>query len=227
MSKAFFITGTDTEVGKTVVSAALLHAANARGLTTMALKPVAAGCGQTPDGLRNSDAVMLQEVMNTELAYEQVNPVALEAAIAPHVAAQQAGYRMTIDRLAGYCRGTLMKRVDFTVVEGAGGWRVPVNHRETLADLPKALSLPVVMVVGIRLGCLNHALLTAEAIIRDGLSLAGWVANHIAPTMSAAEESVATLERWLPAPCLGYIPFLHKPQAIDIQTDLDIGKLLV
>jgi dethiobiotin synthetase len=226
MSLAIFVTGTDTDVGKTLVSAGLLYAANARDLTTAALKPVAAGCEQTPEGLRNDDALILQQAMNTELSYEQINPIALEPAIAPHIAAEQVQRRMTVDRLAGFCRGVLMKRADLTVVEGAGGWRVPINNRETLADLAKALSLPVVMVVGMRLGCLNHACLTAEAIHRDGMSLAGWVSNHIDPNMPAYSESIATLERSLRAPCLGHIPFLENPHGTEVQKYLDIGKLL-
>jgi dethiobiotin synthetase len=226
MSLAIFVTGTDTDVGKTLVSAGLLYAAGARDLTTAALKPVAAGCEQTPDGLRNEDALILQQAMNMTLSYEQINPIALEPAIAPHIAAEQVQRRMTVDRLAGFCRGVLMKRADVTVIEGAGGWRVPINHRETLADLSKALSLPVVMVVGMRLGCLNHAFLTAEAIHRDGLSLVGWVSNHIDPNMPAYAESIATLERSLGAPCLGHIPFLENPHGTEVQKYLDIEKLL-
>ncbi|MFT5421009.1 MAG: dethiobiotin synthetase [Candidatus Endobugula sp.] len=227
MPAHFFVTGTDTGVGKTLVSAALIHAANARGLSTAALKPVAAGCEQTPDGLRNEDALILQQAISRPLSYEQINPVALEPAMAPHIAAEQAARRITVDGLTGFCRGVLMQGTDFVVVEGAGGWRVPINHRETLADLAKALSLPVILVVGMRLGCLNHALLTAEAIHCDGLVLAGWVSNHIDPEMPAYQACLATLEQHLPAPCLGHIPFLSNPQAIDIKNDLNIGKLLL
>ncbi len=226
LSNKFFVTGTDTGVGKTLVSESLLYAAAERGLTTAALKPVAAGCEQTPDGLRNEDALILQQAINTPLSYEQINPIALEPPMAPHVAAEQAGRRITVDRLVGFCRGILMQPFDFVVVEGAGGWRVPINHRETLADVAKSLSLPVIMVVGMRLGCLNHAWLTAEAIRRDGLPLAGWVSSHIDPEMPAYQESLDTLERCLPAPCLGHIPFSHNPQGIDIQKHLDIGILL-
>jgi len=167
---------------------------------------VSAGCENTPDGLRNDDAVALQQTINTPLTYEQINPVALTAAIAPHVAAEQEGRRITVDRLAGICRGALMKRSEFVVIEGAGGWRVPLNNR-------------------IRLGCLNHALLTAEAIRRDGLSIAGWVANQVDENMPAAQASIDTLNAWLPAPCLGHIPFLHNPSVIDAQVYLDINKL--
>ncbi len=226
MSAQFFVTGTDTDVGKTLISTGLLYAAGSKGLSTSALKPISAGCEQTPDGLRNEDALLLQAAINTPLSYEQINPVALEPAMAPHVAAEQVQKRITADRLAGFCRGVLMKRTDFAVVEGAGGWLVPLNSRETMADLVKLLSLPVILVVGMRLGCLNHALLTAQAIRRDGLALAGWVSNHIDPNMPAYQESLDTLEQTLGAPCLGHIPFLSDPQGIDIQTLLDIDKLL-
>lgn len=226
MPSHFFVTGTDTGVGKTLISVALLQAANAKGLSTAGLKPIAAGCEKTPDGLRNEDAVLLQQAMSEELSYEQINPIALEPPMAPHVAAEQAGKRISAERLAGFCRGVLMQRTDFVVVEGAGGWRVPINHRETLASLPRLLNLPVILVVGMRLGCLNHALLTAEAIRRDGLPLAGWVANVIDPNMPALDECIATLEQVLPAPCLGHIPFLNNPSDIDAKSALDIDKLL-
>jgi dethiobiotin synthetase len=225
MSLKVFVTGTDTGVGKTFVSAGMLYKADAQGLRTSALKPVAAGCEDTVNGLRNEDALILQQAINTPLSYEQINPIALSAAMAPHVAAEQEGRRITVSRLEGFCRGVLMQRSDFTVIEGAGGWRVPINTRETLADLAQALALPVVMVVGMRLGCINHALLTAEAIRRDGLSLAGWVSNHIDPDMPAYLESRTALEQSLPAPCLGHIPYMPNAQPIDIQKYLDIDKL--
>lgn len=213
--KAFFITGTDTGVGKTLFSAGLLLTAKQAGLTTVGLKPLAAGCEQTEAGLRNADALMLQSVMTENLAYEQINPVALEPAVAPHIAAQLTKRALTADRLAGFCRGSL-RSADFTVVEGAGGWRVPLNATETLADLARILNLPVIMVVGMRLGCINHALLTAEAIIRDGLTLAGWVANCVEPEMECLQENILTLVQRLPAPCLGVVPYFSdaKPEEL-------------
>ncbi|RYY03849.1 MAG: dethiobiotin synthase [Gammaproteobacteria bacterium] len=205
--KAFFITGTDTNVGKTLVAAGLLVAAKNKGLTTAALKPVAAGCEKTDEGLRNSDALLLQSVITQPLAYEQINPYALEAAIAPHIAAQQEKRSLSVDRLSGFCRGVLSS-ADFTLLEGAGGWRVPLNARETLADLAKNLQLPVIIVVGVRLGCINHALLTFEAIVRDGLPVAGWVANCVDPDMPVLQENIDSLRARLPIPCLGVVPFL-------------------
>lgn len=205
--KAYFITGTDTNVGKTFIAASLLIAAKERGLTTAALKPVAAGCEKTPEGLRNADALLLQSVITQKLYYEQINPIALEAAIAPHIAAQLEKRSLSADRLAGFCRGVL-NTADFTLVEGAGGWRVPINPTETLADLAKALRLPVILVVGVRLGCINHALLTVEAIRNDGLPLVGWIANCIDENMPAQQENIQSLMARIPAPCLAVIPWV-------------------
>lgn len=210
--QAFFITGTDTDAGKTLVATGLLAAARARGLSTAGLKPVAAGCDLTEQGLRNSDALLLQAQTSIELVYEQINPVALAAPIAPHIAAQQEKRNLSADRLAGFCRSSL-RLADFTLVEGAGGWRVPLNPSETLADLARVLQLPVIMVVGMRLGCINHALLTAEAIRNDGLRLAGWVANVRDADMPVLQENIDTLKARLPAPCLGVVPALAQPQA--------------
>ncbi len=221
----FFVTGTDTGVGKTCIAAGLLQAANGRGLTTAALKPVAAGCEQTPDGLRNDDALLLQSVVNPALDYEQINPVALEPAIAPHIAALEARRPLSADRLVGYCRGVL-GQADFTVVEGAGGWRVPLNPAETLADLARQLNLPVILVVGVRLGCLNHALLTAEAIARDGLPLAGWVANVLDPELPRLRENVDALGQRLRAPFLGWVPSLDNPSPDNVAQHLNLDALI-
>lgn len=222
---AFFITGTDTDIGKTYVAVALLHAAHAAGMTTLGLKPVAAGCDATPDGLRNADALALQAASNIKLSYEEVNPVALPMACAPHVAAAAAGRRLSINQLAGYCRGSLSQRADFTVIEGAGGWRVPISEREMLSALPKALGVPVILVVGMRLGALNAAFLSAEAILKDGLRLVGWVANIIDPDMLALEDNIQTLKRWLPAPCLGVLPWAPEANAAQAAPHLDLIPL--
>ena len=209
--KQFFITGTDTNVGKTLVCAGLLWVAKNQGLRTAALKPVAAGCEKTASGLRNEDALLLQAVMTESLAYEQINPVALQSAIAPHIAAQQEKRVLAADRIAGFCRASL-SYADFTLVEGAGGWRVPLNPRETMADLAQILQLPVILVVAVRLGCINHALLTAGAIRNDGLPLAGWVANCVDADMPALQENIESLAARIPAPCLGVVPWLASPQ---------------
>ncbi|SRR6056297_758298 len=222
MSKAWFVTGTDTEVGKTAVSCALLRAAAARGLRTAAVKPVAAGCDAQG---RNEDALALAQAMTLELDDRQVNPVALQEAIAPHIAAHHEGRQLQVSRLAGLCRGVLTTGADFTLVEGAGGWRVPVNSRETLADLARELQLPVLLVVSMQLGCINHALLTAEAIRRDGLKLAGWVANTSEQPMACFDENLDTLRHWLPAPLLGVLPRLSPWDADAAAEFLEIEHL--
>lgn len=226
MRKAFFVTGTDTDVGKTIVSAGLLAAAHAKGLSTAALKPVAAGCEATADGLRNGDALLLQRAMSLPLSYDEINPVALAPAIAPHIAAAQAGRRIQLAQLAGLCRGALMRGAGFTLVEGAGGWRVPLNAREFLSGLAVELKLPVIMVVGMRLGCISHALLTAEAIARDGCTLAGWVANRCVAEMACYEENVAAIRDMLRAPCLGEVPCLNAPEPQAVANHLDCSPLV-
>lgn len=223
---AFFVTGTNTEVGKTWISQALLLAARADGLRTLAIKPVAAGCESTPAGLRNEDALALREAMTAELDYERINPVALEPPIAPHIAAQQAGLQLSVESLAKHCRSVLAEPHDFGLIEGAGGWRVPLNDGETMADLVRALDLPVILVVGMGLGCLNHALLTAEAIRADGLRLAGWVANCTGPAIPFLAENLASLEARLDAPLLGQVPFTPGRSAAAAATRLNLAPLL-
>ena len=207
-TRHFFVTGTDTDVGKTVVTAGLIEAANQAALSTAAIKPVAAGCESTESGLQNTDALQLQAAASHPLTYQQVNPVALEAAIAPHIAATEEGKQLSASRLSGFCRGLTLLPVDMLFIEGAGGWRVPLNNRETLADIPKQLNSEVILVVGLRLGCINHALLTAEAIRLDGLSLAGWVGNVLHADMPRLDENIDTLKRLIPEPCLGIVPRL-------------------
>lgn len=226
MAKAYFVTGTDTGVGKTTVSCALLAAAKARGLTTLALKPLAAGCEQTAEGWRNSDALALQAEITVPLSYQEINPVALPEPLSPHLAAAAAGRRLTLMQLAGFCRGTLMQKADFALVEGAGGWRVPISDRELLSGLPKQLGMPVILVVGMRLGCINHTLLTAEAIVKDGVRLAGWVANVIDPGMTALEANLETLRSMLPAPCLGVLPWAPGDTNEALGRHLDLTPLL-
>lgn len=210
MKNTYFVTGTDTGVGKTLVTAALLHLAAQQGRKAFGLKPVAAGCESTPQGLRNDDALLLQTHSSVQMPYEQINPIALRAAKAPHIAAVEEGRRLSLDRLVGLCRGTLMQPADLRLIEGAGGWRVPINDRENLSGLAVQLQTPVILVIGLRLGCLNHALLTAEAIQRDGLALAGWVASGIDPEMDSKDDNIAAFKTRLPAPCLGVIPALEE-----------------
>jgi len=225
MPNAYFITGTDTEIGKTTIAAGLLHAARLAGLSTAAAKPVASGCERTAEGLRNSDALALLGECSLPLAYDQVNPFAFAPAIAPHLAAREKGVKLQVESLAPAVRSVLQLGADFSVVEGAGGWRVPLSGEESLSDLAIALDLPVILVVGVRLGCINHAVLSAEAIQRDGLQLAGWVANIVDPSTSRLEENLATLAERLPAPCIGRVPRLSPATPSAVATHLDLSIL--
>lgn len=205
---AFFITGTDTDAGKTTAAAGLLATARQHGLSTLACKPVASGSEHTKDGLRNNDALLLASQCSIELPYASINPYAFAPAIAPHLAATEAGNMPDCMQLQQAAEHVLALQADLTLIEGAGGWRVPLNHNETLADLAIALQLPVILVVGMKLGCLNHALLTAEAIMHDGLPLAGWIANCVDPQMSRLSDNLQTLQQMMPAPCLATVPHL-------------------
>ena len=223
MTRTWFVTGTDTGVGKTAVSCALLAAAGRAGLRTAAIKPVAAGCD---DAGHNEDALQLMRWMTVSLDYAQVNPVALKAAIAPHLAAGQEGRLLQASRLAGLCRGVMLGGADVVLIEGAGGWRVPISARETLADVAVQLQVAVILVVGMRLGCINHALLTAEAIARDGLKLAGWVANQPGETMQNYADNRDSLRRLLPAPLLGEIPSMPAFDADQASECLSLEMLM-
>lgn len=224
--QSYFVTGTDTGVGKTMVSAAILQAAKNQGKRTLAMKPIASGCDMTPEGLRNDDAVILQNVMTESVPYDVINPYAFEPAIAPHVAAHQAGKMVTAQRLIGFCRGLQMRPAELLLVEGAGGWRVPLNDRETLAALPRELNLPVILVVSLKLGCINHALLTAEAIRGDGLTIAGWVANRSEPNaMNCEQETLDYLLDHVRAPCLGVLPWLENATPESLANHLHVARL--
>jgi dethiobiotin synthetase len=181
----------------------------------------------TAKGLRNSDAQALIDESSVKLAYEEVNPFAFEPAIAPHVAAREAGVALEVAVLSRAMRHVLDQRADFTLVEGAGGWRVPLSNHANLSDLAIALKLPVILVVGVRLGCINHALLSAEAIERDGLRLAGWVANIVEPETSRLQENLETLSERLAAPCLGQVPRLQTASPAEVASYLDLAPLKV
>lgn len=225
MSQAFLITGTDTGVGKTWVTASLIEAGVMRGLRVAGMKPVAAGCTWVDGRLLSEDVALLEAVSNVKLAPEIVNPYAFEPAIAPHIAAARA--RVEID-LAQIRAAFLAMRaqVDWVLVEGVGGFRVPLKHGCDTADMAVMLGLPVILVVGLRLGCLNHALLTAEAIAARGLSLAGWVANTLDPHMAALEENVAALDARIPAPRLALLPYRATREEMSLQL-LDAVDLLL
>ena len=204
----YFITGTDTDCGKTLVTTALLLQAAKQGLTTVGLKPVSAGCEVVSGQLQNQDALLIQSAMTQKLDYERVNPVAFLPAIAPHIAAIEARYPLSLTDLTLLLQPGLSHNVDLTLIEGAGGWMVPLNDTEYLSDLCAVLSLEVILVVGLKLGCLNHALLTQEKIIQSGGRIAGWVANQITPDMARLEENMQTLHQHLKGRFLGHIPYL-------------------
>lgn len=205
--KGFFVTGTDTGVGKTLFAAALTRALVARGLCVAVMKPVASGSEQTPEGLRNSDALALMAAANVKAAYTAVNPYCFVAPISPHIAAQDGGIVIDVGLLRKEF-DSLAAAADCVVVEGAGGWLAPIGEATSMADIAVELALPTILVVGIRLGCLNHALLTRESIAARGASFGGWVANHIDPHLERATENVATLSLRLGAPALARLPFM-------------------
>jgi dethiobiotin synthetase len=207
-----FVTGTDTGIGKTVASCALLHALRAQGLRAVGMKPLASGCEATAAGLRNEDALALQAASDPRPAYGDVNPYALPLPLAPELAARDAGVDVALaPMLAAHAR--LRASADVVVVEGVGGWAAPLATSLMQADLVLALRVPVVLVVGLRLGCLNHAYLSARTIAADGCKLAGWIGTGIDPGMARIDDNRALLEARLPAPCLGWLPWQAPPDA--------------
>jgi len=208
----FFVTGTDTGVGKTLAATALLRAWRRAGRRVAGMKPVAAGAANTAGGLRNDDALALAAEASAGWPYELVNPYAFEPAIAPHLAAAEAGVTIHLDPLRESFLA-LQAASDVVVVEGAGGFLVPLGPGLSFADLPAALGLEVILVIGLRLGCLNHALLSAEAIGRRGLPLAGWIGNLAEPAFDRLEANLETLRQALDAPCIGIIGHLERPDA--------------
>ena len=222
----FFVTGTDTDVGKTFITSALLGLARGRGLRCIGMKPIAAGCRLEAGKLRNDDALALISASATTLDYETINPIALAPRIAPHIAAAQAGRTLRATDLTAHCRAVMAQDVDLLLIEGAGGWLVPINDTETLADVCLELQAEVILVVGMKLGCLNHALLTAAAIEQAGLHLAGWIANSLREAMPLLDENVDTLRARLRAPCLGVVPRLESVEPSAAEPFLDLDPLL-
>jgi dethiobiotin synthetase len=207
---SYYITGTDTGIGKSVASAALLHALGARGLRAVGMKPVASGCEMTADGWRNEDALLLQQASDPKPAYSDVNPYALPNPLAPELAAADAGVSIELQPIVA-AHARLAAMADAVVVEGVGGWAAPLTASLDQLDVVRALELPVVMVVGLRLGCINHARLTARAIAEDGAQLMGWIANDIDPAMARSDDNFAILQRVLPVPCWGRLPHAPSP----------------
>ncbi len=209
MKHAYFVTGTDTNAGKTYVSTLLIRHFVAKGLQVVGMKPIASGCQVSPDGpwqgqLVNDDALALVAVSNVKAPMDLVNPYRFLPAIAPHIAAEQQGIAIDLMQIRR-CYADLAEKAEVLVVEGAGGFLVPVHADQTMADLASDLNLPVLLVVGMRLGCINHALLTAEAVRARGLTLVGWIANQVDPDMEVYAENLETLRRCMDAPCLGVV----------------------
>jgi dethiobiotin synthetase len=211
---AYFITGTDTDVGKTYIASALIKHFCEQGLLTIGMKPVAAGAEMVKGRLLNSDVTELINAGNVDADIELINPYVFAPAIAPHIAAEQVGVMISLEKIQ-QAFDSLQAKADVVIVEGAGGFRVPINRQETMADLAIKLNLPVIMVVGVRLGCINHALMTAGSIKATGLTLAGWVANRIDPDMPAIEENISTLKAMLKAPCIADVAWGKAPEFID------------
>jgi dethiobiotin synthetase len=226
MTRGVFVTGTDTGVGKTLAACALLHALASSGTRAAPMKPIAAGAVEVDGSMVNGDTVALLEASGLDASWSGiVTPILLREPMAPHIAAEREGRTISLDALV-QPRDTLQAAADFLVVEGVGGFRVPLDARIDTVDLARFLALPVVMVVGLRLGCLNHALLTAQAIESAGLAFAGWIANGIDPQMAAADENVAALEARLAAPLLGRFAHSAAPDARRLAQSLDVTALL-
>ena len=219
LRRDFFITGTDTGVGKTLVTAALLRAFRESGLAVAGMKPIAAGAIAGPEGPANEDALLLQAESSVRRPYALVNPWLFEPAIAPHIAAAEAGIAIDAARIA-QAHARLREDVDTVLAEGAGGFLVPLDASRSCAELPVLLGMDVILVVGLRLGCLNHALLTVEAIAARGLSLAGWVGNSVDPAFARRDANVETLRARIAAPCLGIVPWMEKPDVAVAATHL-------
>jgi len=223
--KGVFVTGTDTDCGKTAVALGLMELLRQRGKLVLGMKPVASGCDETPAGLRNPDALRLLAHGSRPVAYELVNPYAFAPPIAPHIAATRAGTAIELEvirraaaRLGGAC--------DLLVVEGVGGWRVPLGPSLFVSDLPPALELPVILVCGVRLGCINHSLLSLEGIRARGARVLGWIANQVEPDMQALDENLAALAALMDAPCLGTVPWLPTRDPRLVARHLDLAPWL-
>lgn len=221
MRGGVYITGTDTGVGKTVASCALLHALRLRGLDAVGMKPVASGCARSDGAWRNGDALALQAASDPQPEYADLNPYALPLPLAPELAAQDAGITIALNPLRdAYAR--LQAQADVVVVEGVGGWAAPLSATLDQADLVRALELPVVLVVGLRLGCLNHAYLTSRAVAADGCRLVGWIAVDIDPDMARADDNFALLGQRLPASCWGRLPHRGVPDPVALSRFLQV-----
>lgn len=208
MKNIIFITGTDTDIGKTFVTCMLLKAFNEAGLNTLALKPIESGCHRNGQGqLRNDDALQLQQHASIKIPYSSVNPIAFEPPIAPHIAAHNVGIALSTRQICEAIKSSACDSADIILIEGVGGWAVPLNRSELLSDVVVQLEIPVILVVGVKLGCLNHSLLTYQNIKAKNVSILGWVANCIDSSALSIQENINTLEQWIAEPCLGIVPY--------------------
>jgi len=210
MSNKLFIAGTDTNVGKTYVTVGVLNAFKNNKYSTLGIKPIATGCERIHGHLQNQDALDLQAASSIQLHYHQINPFALEPPVSPNIAARQIAREITVQELKLKTQYAIQYPADICLIEGVGGWYVPINQKETMADFVKALDLRVILVVGIRLGCINHTLLTYKAMMNDKVPLLGWIANCVDPKLPAREDAINTLKDWLPIPCLGVVDYKGK-----------------
>ncbi|MDQ8039486.1 MAG: dethiobiotin synthase [Rickettsiella sp.] len=225
-SKGFFIIGTDTGVGKTLVATSLLSGLKTRCYCTIGLKPIASGAQSTIEGLRNEDALSLQNAASIRLQYDQVNPFCFAEAIAPHIAATRANCSLTVSTILEACRPSLTIPVDYRIVEGVGGVCVPLNEKELFTDLVRGMGFPCILVVGLRLGCLNQALLSWKYLQQCNLPVIGWIANQVDSVMECVIENVEFLKASLPIPCLGFFPYFKQINLSDFSSLIDYKALL-
>jgi dethiobiotin synthetase len=217
--RGIFVTGTDTGVGKTVMACALVRALRQCGLRVAVMKPVASGARPTPEGLRNDDALALIDAAESSAPYADVNPYCFEPPVSPHIAAKEAGVQVDV----GMIRSKFLQisaGADCVVVEGAGGWHAPLSEHQTMADLAWELSIPALLVVGLRLGCLNHAHLTRLGIEAHGVSFAGWIASVVDEAMARKEENLLTLERALGEPALAIVPYTSEAGSLVLESSV-------
>ncbi len=219
MQTSYFIVGTDTNVGKTYVASALVKHFVASGYQTVGMKPIASGCQLVNGELFNDDVLTLSNASNVTAPLDLINPYRFAAAIAPHIAAEQAGQIVNCQKIL-QAYDALAKLAEVVIVEGAGGFLVPLNQQQTLADFAVMLDIPMILVVGMRLGCINHALLTVEAIKARGLKLAGWVANQVEPDMPVYAENLASLQQRIAAPCISVVGW-QAEASFNIQATID------
>lgn len=221
-----FITGTDTDVGKTVISKGILQSAKRQGLRTVGYKPISAGCELTSEGLRNEDALTLRANSSIQPGYDRINPIAYQAPIAPHIAAKQRGESIDMAVITDTYRELTALQPELFLIEGAGGWHLPVNDENYLSDWVKQHNIPVIMVVGIKLGCLNHAVLTANAIAAAGVPLLGWVANCTTAEVANYSDIIASLKSLLPCELLAEVPYCDSVEKEDLSKFFDLSSFL-